>query len=111
MDDGHSDPDARNLTYSLFKQIADVEPASENLKAVYPLLLEQGMQLRDQRRMRTTIATHSLPAGECFVLCIGALVTLTFTYFFRLDSFVEPEPFQTDLSIFEQFGAVEKLIP
>jgi hypothetical protein len=144
MDDGHSDPDARNLTYSLFKQIADVEPASENLKAVYPLLLEQGMQLREQRRMRTAIATHSLPAIEWVVLCIGALVTVTFTYFFRLDSFkvqltltglvallialnlylvvlfsnpfsgdlhVEPEPFQTDLSIFERFGAVEKLIP
>ena len=45
------------------------------------------------------------------MLCIGALVTVTFTYFFRLDSFVEPEPFQTDLGIFERFGAVEKLIP
>ena len=87
MDQGKSDPEARNLTYLFFREIADVEPATENLKAVYPLLLEQGMELRDQRRMRTTIATHGLPIIEWVVLCLGAIVTVTFTYFFRLDSF------------------------
>jgi hypothetical protein len=64
MDDGHSDPDARNLTYSLFKQIADVEPASENLKAVYPLLLEQGMQMREQPRMRTAPRCIAYPPSN-----------------------------------------------
>ena len=87
MDHGKSDPEARNLTYLFFHEIADVEPTTENLKAVYPLLLEQGMELRDQRRMRTTIATHGLPVIEWIVLCLGAIVTVTFTYFFRLDSF------------------------
>ena len=137
MDHGRNDPEARELTHRMFRDIADVEPASENLKAVYPLLLQQGMELREQRRMRITIATHGLPAIEWIVLCIGAVVTVTFTYFFRLDSFrvqlaftgmvammialnlylvvafsspfsgdlhVEPEPFRTDLEIFERFG-------
>jgi hypothetical protein len=45
------------------------------------------MELRDQRRMRTTIVTHGLPVIEWVVLCLGAIVTVTFTYFFRLDSF------------------------
>jgi|LakMenEpi03Aug12_release.lakeMendotaPanAssembly.Ray.scaffolds.fasta_scaffold486785_2 hypothetical protein len=87
MAHGKSDPEARNLTYRFFHEIADVEPTTENLKAVYPLLLEQGMELRDQRRMRTTIVTHGLPVIEWVVLCLGAIVTVTFTYFFRLDSF------------------------
>jgi hypothetical protein len=84
MDQGKTDPEARNLTYQFFHIVADVEPATENLKAVYPLLLQQGMELRDQRRMRTTIATHGPPIIEWIVLCVGAVVTVLFTYFFRL---------------------------
>ena len=57
MDQGKSAQVARNLTHQLLQQVSDVEPTTENLKAIYPLLLEQGMELREQRRMRTTIAT------------------------------------------------------
>ena len=84
MEQGNTDPEARNLTYQFFRIVGDVEPATENLKAVYPLLLEQGMDLRDHRRMRTTIATHGPPIIEWIVLCVGAVVTVLFTYFFRL---------------------------
>lgn len=87
MDHGRNDPEARDLTHRMLREIADVEPTTENQKAVYPLLLAQGMELRDQRRLRLTIATHGLPTVEWIVLCIGAIVTVTFTYFFRLDSF------------------------
>ncbi len=87
MDHGKSDPQARSLAYQLIREMADVEPVTENLKAVYPLLLQEGMELKEQRRLRTTIAFHGLPAIEWVVLCLGAVVTVIFTYFFRLESF------------------------
>jgi amino acid transporter len=77
---------SRTLTRDLLQAIAGIEPDTDNLKAIYPVMLEQSVELRNQRRMRTSLATYDLPAIEWVVLCAGAVMTVVFTYLFRLDS-------------------------
>jgi hypothetical protein len=81
------DAEAFSLAYRLMQEVVDFEPVTENLKAVYPLLLAQTLELRDQRRTRTNMALHGLPTVEWLVLCTGAVITVVFTFFFRLESY------------------------
>lgn len=86
MNRGEIHEEARDLSLSLVNEIAQYEPDTENLKAVYPLLVQQALEIRDERRARTSMALYHLPAIEWVVLCAGAVITIVFTYFFRLES-------------------------
>ena len=86
MTEGEIHATSHTLAKDLLKAIAGIEPDTDNLKAIYPIMLEQSVELRNQRRMRTSLATYDLPAVEWFVLCAGAVITVLFTYLFRLDS-------------------------
>jgi hypothetical protein len=81
------DPETFSMAFRLVRELADFEPGTENLKSVYPLLLAQALELRDERRTRISMALHGLPMVEWLVLCIGAVITVVFTYFFRLESY------------------------
>jgi len=48
--------------------------------------MQQALELRDERRARTSMALYRLPVIEWIVLCTGAVITIVFTYFFRLES-------------------------
>jgi hypothetical protein len=87
MDQGKIHKEALRLSLRLMREVSDFEPTSENQKAIYPVLLQQVLDQRDERRMRTSIALHGLPAIEWLVLCVGAVITIVFTYFFRLESY------------------------
>ncbi len=39
----------------------------------------------NNRRIRVVFASHGIPFLEWFVLVAGGVITVTFTYFFRLD--------------------------
>lgn len=86
MSQGQIHAQSRDLSLSLVHEIAQFEPATENLKAVYPLIMQQALELRDERRARTSMALYRLPVIEWIVLCTGAVITIVFTYFFRLES-------------------------
>ena len=86
MSQGQIHAQSRDLSLSLVHEIAQFEPATENLKAVYPLIMQQALELRDERRARTSMAVYRLPVIEWIVLCTGAVITIVFTYFFRLES-------------------------
>lgn len=77
---------ARRYAVELIKEVTDFEPATENQKAVYPLLLQEAYQIWDNRRARTNIATYRIPQIEWLVLFLGGTVTVVFTYFFGLQS-------------------------
>jgi hypothetical protein len=77
---------ARGHAIKLMKEVTDFEPVTKNQKALYPLLLQEAFQLWDSRRARTNIALYGVPAIEWFVLVLGGVVTVVFTYFFSLDS-------------------------
>ena len=62
------------------------EPTSENQKAIYPVMVQEACQIWDFRRARTNLATHGLPNVEWFVLIIGGIVTVVFTYFFGIEN-------------------------
>ena len=86
MAEGRIHETSRSLARDLLKAIASIDPDSDNLRAVYPIMLEQSVELRNQRRMRTSLATYDLPTVEWIVLCTGAVITVFFTYLFRLES-------------------------
>lgn len=87
MTEGRFDATARDLTFQLIREVSGYVPGNENLRAVYPLLLQQTLDLRDAQRLRISTALHGLPTIEWLVLCAGAFITVTFTYFFHLESF------------------------
>ena len=86
MNQGQIHAEARDLSLTLVQEVANYEPETENLKAVFPLIVQQALEIRDERRARTSVAQYGLPAIEWIVLCAGAVITIVFTYFFRLES-------------------------
>ncbi|MFO1417921.1 MAG: DUF4239 domain-containing protein [Methylotetracoccus sp.] len=77
---------ARAVSLALIRRISEFEPVSENHKAVYPLVLEEAFELWDNRRARTNLAIYGVPPIEWLVLVLGGVVTITFTYFFSVES-------------------------
>lgn len=87
MGQGKLDELTQNSLMSLLREIAEFEPVTEGQKAAYSLLLQQSIELRDQRRTRIGISLNGLPAVEWVVLVAGAVITIVLTYFFYLGSF------------------------
>jgi hypothetical protein len=77
---------ARTIAVQLMKEVSDFEPVTENQKAIYPVLIEESIQLWDNRRLRTNLADFGIPLIEWNVLILGGVVTIVFTYFFGIES-------------------------
>lgn len=77
---------ARDAAINLIEALKDIEPTTENQKALYPSLLTQAQALWDCRRDRTRVASYGIPTPEWVVLLVGALVTIAFTFFFVIES-------------------------
>jgi hypothetical protein len=76
--------EARHLAIKLVRVLENYEPQTESEKAIYPMILTEGLSLWDNRRARIITATNGIPAVEWFVVIIGGIVTTIFTYFFGL---------------------------
>jgi hypothetical protein len=76
---------ARKTAITLIKEINDFEPQTEGQKAVYPLTVQAGCALWDNRRARTNFVTVGIPNVEWFVLIVGGIITIAFTYFFAME--------------------------
>lgn len=77
---------ARKAAVKLMKEINDFEPQSEGEKAVYPLTVQAGCTLWDNRRARTNFVSVGIPIVEWVVLILGGIITVAFTYFFAMES-------------------------
>jgi hypothetical protein len=86
MERGQTRLEARHLALGLVRELSGFEPITENHKAVYPLMLQQALDVRDQRRARISMVLHGVPAVEWLVLGLGGVITIFFTYFFWMES-------------------------
>jgi hypothetical protein len=86
MNHGLMDPKSRNLSLQLLREINDFEPKTESQKTIYAQLVQEVLDMREHRRDRSSMVSHSIAAVEWVVLGVGAIITVVFTYFFRLQS-------------------------
>ncbi|MBN8661032.1 MAG: DUF4239 domain-containing protein [Candidatus Obscuribacter phosphatis] len=86
MSKGEIDREARRDVVILMKEVISFEPVNENQKAIYPIIVQEACQVWDNRRARTNLATYGVPPVEWFVLILGGIVTVVFTYFFAIES-------------------------
>lgn len=86
MAKGKINHEARRIAIKMMREVSSFEPVTENQKAVYPLLLQEACQVWDNRRARTNFAQYGIPNVEWFVLILGGVVTVVFTYFFGIES-------------------------
>lgn len=65
-----------------------IEPFTENQKAIYPLLLSSLITASENRQGRLDFEHYTLPNVEWASLLLGAFATMAFTLFFTLDSLI-----------------------
>ncbi|HEY2158091.1 MAG TPA: hypothetical protein VGH33_20855 [Isosphaeraceae bacterium] len=84
MDLGRHAPEARAAGVRLITTVTSFEPKGEREQAIYASMLTAAGELWNARRQRTSRGVNAVPALEWVVLIGGGVVTVVFTYFFRL---------------------------
>jgi hypothetical protein len=85
MDQGRYAPTARLAAIELINAVCNYEPKTEKEQAIYGSELSAVSEFWNHRRTRVVIAMHGVPALEWVVLLIGGVLTVSFTYFFKLE--------------------------
>jgi hypothetical protein len=85
MDRGHHAPSARRAAMDLIDAVCKFEPKTEQEQAIYASELTAVCEFWNNRRSRVVIAVHGLPALEWVVLIFGGVLTISFTYFFKIE--------------------------
>ncbi len=86
MEKGEISTKARDLAFSILQIVKFIEPVTENQKAIYPNLLTLTYEFLDSRRDRTRSNNFGEPVAEWVILIIGAIITITYTFFFTMES-------------------------
>ena len=86
MEKGEISAKARDLAFSMLQIVKSIEPVTENQKAIYPNLLTLTYEFLDSRRDRTRSNNFGEPVAEWVILIIGAIITITYTFFFTMES-------------------------
>lgn len=76
------------LMDSLWNTIIDFKPAADDQKDIRQMCLERVSEAGDNRRERLITSSHGVSAELWTVLIIGGLLTLGFSYFLGLSSFI-----------------------
>jgi hypothetical protein len=85
MDLGRYAPTARRAAIDLINAVSDFEPTTEKEKAIYATELSVLCEFWNCRRTRTVAAAQGIPTLEWVVLIVGGVLTMTFTYLFKLE--------------------------
>lgn len=85
MDKGEHSAAALQAATRLIDTVSDFTPTTEKEKAIYTTQLTALCKFWDSRRARTVIAAHGVSPLEWVVLLGGGVVTVSFTYFFKLE--------------------------
>jgi hypothetical protein len=78
-------PLSRQKAVDLMSSLMDFEPKTQSEQLVYPKLVDEASQFWQNRASRISMAENGMPAIEWAVLIAGALITVSFTYFFVLE--------------------------
>ncbi|WP_165252356.1 bestrophin-like domain [Paludisphaera soli] len=88
MQQGRGSDETRRLAMSLSRTLLAFEPANEREAAIFGAQVEAATQFWNSRRTRMVIASQrGLPLLEWVVLIAGGVITVVFTYLFKLDDF------------------------
>jgi hypothetical protein len=78
-------------TISIYDQlprtIYKINPDSAREEIIYASIINHLRQLSDNRRLRLAAASYHIPTLIWFVLILGGIITIGFTFFFSLDNF------------------------
>jgi hypothetical protein len=85
LDEGKFSPEAQSTALQLIDAVGDFDPKTGRDQATYEAALASIEDFWNNRRIRVVFASHGIPFLEWFVLIAGGMITVTFTYFFRLD--------------------------
>ena len=84
MNAGRHSLKARRAAISLIGEVSGFAPKSEKDIVIYDALVDLTCRFWDSRRTRTLAAMQGVPTLEWFVLISGGIITVVFTYFFKL---------------------------
>ena len=73
-----------SLLTKIWYSIKNIEPETENQKAIYPLLLQSYEDALDNRIIRITYSNYSITGIEWFCLISGGIVIIFFSLFFSI---------------------------
>ncbi len=81
---------AKAIVYmnKLWNTLIDFKPAAEEQKDIRQMCLERISDAGDSRRSRLITSAHGVSTELWTVLVVGGLLTLSFSYFFGLPSFI-----------------------
>jgi Protein of unknown function (DUF4239) len=85
MDQGKYAPEARWAAIHLIDAVCDFEPKTEKEQTIHAAELTAICEFWNSRRSRTITAAHGIPALEWVILLLGGIITVAFTYFFKLE--------------------------
>lgn len=87
MDREQYSPEARATGLTLMKAVNSFKPANDAENSVYQTAMNEACQFWSARRSRIITATHGIPDLEMFVVVVGGIITVVFTYFFGIENF------------------------
>jgi hypothetical protein len=85
LDHGQFAPGARRAALDLIDAVSRFEPQTAKEAEIYAAEMEAVCELWNSRRTRINTASHGIPSLEWVVLVVGGVVTVSFTYFFKLE--------------------------
>jgi hypothetical protein len=85
LDHGRFAPSARRAAIDLIDAVCGFEPRTEQEQELYAAQVAALCEFWNSRRTRTNTAAHGVPTLEWVVLIVGGVITVSFTYFFKLE--------------------------
>ena len=85
LDDGEFSPEAEATALRLIEAVTRFEPKTMREESTYQAALAAVGDFWNARRYRLVTAAGGLPGLVWFVLVAGGVITVTFTYFFKLE--------------------------
>ena len=82
---GKFDPRAREISLEILKTVKNIEPITENQKAMFSMLLSETSDYLIARRERTKAANFGEPGIEWLILIVGGIITVVLTFFFTIE--------------------------
>ncbi len=77
---------AKEDMIGLINEGMKIEPQTENQKALFPILAGELISAWEYRRDRTRVTNQGVPLAEWAILVLGSVITITFTFFFTIES-------------------------
>ena len=83
---GKADLKALAIALELLSTVKQIEPVSENQKAIFPIMINDVSDLVLTRRERTKPSNFGEPPIEWIILIIGGVICIILTFFFTIES-------------------------